>query len=143
MTLVAETSPPLVTDIWTSFKALPGWVKIWLLGALGPVNMASLFFLGEPQGGMIASLVVTGMVLSITPILFTRGFSKLLSAGHIIPWTILIYILIFARPEAEGAYDVYLTVLLIVNSISLIFDYTDTYQWLWGKRGVPGLEPTS
>lgn len=133
-----KTTNSLMADIMTSFFSLPKWVIIWLLAVLGPVNMASLFFLNQPEGSFVAMLVVAGMVLSLAPIPFERGLSKLTAIGHLVPWTILVLYILLVRPEVGDAYDVYLTILAVVNSISLAFDYTDTYKWLKGERGVAG-----
>jgi hypothetical protein len=134
----SEKSSSLMSDIMTSFLALPHWVNVWLLVVLGPVNMASLFFLSQPEGPLIASLVVAGMVLSLIPVPFERGLSKLTAVGHLLPWTILILHIFFARPDVDGIYDIYLTVLAVVNTISLAFDYPDSYKWLKGDRAVAG-----
>lgn len=127
----------LFSDILNSFISLPKWVKFWLMFILGPVNMASLFFLGQPGGVWVAVLAWTGMLLSLAPVPFERGISKAAALGHVPPWTILvIYIFFFARPEATGAYGIYLTILGVVNTISLGFDYLDSYKWLRGDRAV-------
>lgn len=128
----------LKSEILTSFFSLPRWVVIWLLGVLGPVNMASFFFLSEPKGPLIASLVAAGMFLSLLPIPFERGLSSLTAIGHLIPWTILVLYILFAMPEAGGTYAVYLSVLALVNTISLAFDYVDSYRWLKGDRAIAG-----
>ncbi|MEM8499719.1 MAG: hypothetical protein AAF542_16975 [Pseudomonadota bacterium] len=131
---VEQLRPSATSEIANSFLALPKWVIAWLLIILGPVNMASFFFLDEPGGVMIAALVLAGITLSLAPVFFERGFSKLTALGHLVPWTILIYIIVFHRPEAEGIYDKYLTILAVVNTVSLSFDYIDSYKWLKGER---------
>jgi len=130
------SSNSLFTDIIQSFIALPKWVKFWMMFILGPVNAASLLFLNEPSGGLIATLVLSGVALSVAPVFFIRGFSKALAPGHLVPWTILIGLIVFARPEGSAAYRTYLNVLLVVNGFSLVFDYVDTYRWLKGDRDV-------
>lgn len=136
MTSPDTTSNPLFTDIIQSFMALPKWVKFWMMFILGPVNMASLLFLNEPGGVLIATLVISGVTLSVAPIFFIRGFSKALAPGHLVPWTLLIGYLLFARPEGSAAFGIYLNILLVVNAFSLAFDYPDSYKWLKGDRAV-------
>ncbi|HIP24620.1 MAG TPA: hypothetical protein EYG79_13665 [Rhodobacteraceae bacterium] len=58
----------------------------------------------------------------------------MMALPHLIPWTILVGILLFARPEATGLYDTYLWVLLGTNTISLLFDYPDAIKWFRGDR---------
>lgn len=126
----------IMVDIWASFRALPAWVQIWVGFLLMPINMASLFFLGEPMGIWVAVLANIGMMLNMPVMFYDRGFSKMMALPHIIPWTILVGILAFARPEAAGIYDVYLWVLLGANTISLAFDYPDAAKWFHGDRTI-------
>ena len=134
---MTSSSNSLATDVLQSFISLPKWVKFWLMFILGPVNVASLFFLGEPGAGLIAVLVWVGMLLSGAPIPFERGISKAAALGHLVPWTILVALILFARPEGgSAAYQTYLTVLAVVNSISLAFDYLDSYKWFKGDRAI-------
>lgn len=136
MTSSTDASKPLISEIIQSFMALPKLVKFWMMFILGPVNMASLLFLGEPGGALIATLVLTGVALSVAPVFLIRGFSKALAPGHLVPWTLLIGYLLFARPEGSAAYGIYLNILLVVNAVSLGFDYVDSYKWLRGNRAV-------
>ena len=127
----------LFSDILQSFISLPKWVKFWMMFILGPVNFASLFFLDQPEGVFTAVLVFTGVILSTAPAFFERGISKAAALGHIIPWTILVLHIAFARPEGISAgFDTYLTILAVVNGISLAFDYVDSWKWIRGDRAV-------
>lgn len=128
----------IVMDIWGSFRALPGWVQIWVAFFLMPVNMASVLFITEPMGLLIAFLANIGMMLNLPVMLYDRGFSKMMALPHLLPWTILVGVLIFARPEATGIYATYLVVLLVADVISLLFDYPDARKWLSGERAVAG-----
>lgn len=126
----------LMTDILGSFFSLPRWVVVWMLVILGPVNMAAVFFVHEPGGPIVASLVFAGVFQSLLPVPFERGLSKLTAVGHLIPWTILIAYIVFAGLEVSATYEIYLTVLAIVNGISLVFDYIDSFKWAKGDRQV-------
>lgn len=128
----------MLQQIWKSFRALPGWVQIWVAFILAPVNMATIFFINEPGGLLIAGLANVAMMMNMPVMMRERGFSKLMGLPHLIPWTILVYILLFNRPLAEGVYDTFLWVLLITNVISLMFDYPDTVRWLRGERKIAG-----
>lgn len=128
----------MIKDIWSSFRSLPAWVQIWVAFILAPVNMATLLFINQPGGLLVAGLANLAMMLNMPVMLRERGFSKLMGLPHLIPWTILVYILAFQRPAAEGLYDTFLTVLLITNTISLLFDYPDTLRWFLGDRAVAG-----
>lgn len=131
-----KTQSNVFIEIWHSFRATPGWVQFWMLLLLMPINMASLFFLNEPMGMLIAFLANIGMLLNIPVMLYDRGVSKLMSIPHIIPWTALVVLIIFYRPDATGKYDIFLWVLLVTNLISLAFDYVDSLKWIKGSRAI-------
>jgi hypothetical protein len=131
-------SKPMIIQIWKSFRALPAWVQIWVAFILVPVNMASLYFFNQPYGLWIAFWANIAMMLNLPVMLYDRGFSKLMAFPHLIPWTILVAWLLFARPEAAGVYDTYLWVLLVVDVISLAFDYPDAVKWWRGERTPAG-----
>lgn len=133
-----ETGNNILVDCWTSFRAMPAWVQIWVAFILMPINMASLFFISQPMGIWVALLANIAMMLNLPVMVMDRGFSKAMALPHLIPWTILVGILLFARPEAAGLYGTYLYVLLGTNIISLLFDFPDAVHWLHGDRKVAG-----
>ena len=124
----------IAMEIYGSFRALPGWVQIWVMFILMPINMFSLYFYNQPSGMLIAFLANIGMMLNLPVMIKDRGFSKMMALPHLIPWTILVAILVFNRPEASGLYATYLWILLGTNTISLLFDYPDAIKWLHGDR---------
>jgi len=124
----------MIVDIYNSFRAMPLWVQIWVAFVLFPVNMASLFFVGEPMGIWIAVLAIGGMLPNLPIILYDRGFSKLMAFPHLLPWTILVGWILFARPEGSENFAIYLWILLMVDLVSLGFDYPDALKWLRGDR---------
>jgi len=126
----------LVSDLWQNYRALPLWVQIWVFGVLVPVNAASIFFIGQPGGLWIAFLAITPMLINVPVMIVERGFSKTMALSHLPLWTPLVIWLIVARPEGSAAYQSYLWVLLVVDVISLGFDYPDAWRWWKGERGV-------
>ncbi len=127
----------MFADIWSSFRRLPLWVQIWVAVILGPVNMVSVFLVTtHPSGAWIASLAWLGMLFNL-PILFReRGFSKAMAFPHVLLWTPLIFVLIDALDNTIGSVTIYLWLLLLVNLVSLLLDYTDAIRWLRGERSV-------
>ena len=128
----------MIIEIWKSFRALPGWVQIWVAFILAPLNMASVLFIAEPGGILVAILANVAMMMNMPIMLKERGFSKLMGLPHLIPWTVLVLYIAFWHPPAEGLYATYLSALLVVDLISLLFDYPDTVRWLRGEREVAG-----
>jgi len=128
----------LILDIWNSFRSLPLWLQIWVALILAPTNMASVLFIDQPTGMVIAFLAVIGIAPNIAVILYERGFSKLMAFPHLLPWLILISILLFNRPDGTPQYEIFLWALLIANSISLLFDFPDAYKWWRGDKKIAG-----
>ena len=126
----------LIEDIWLSYRALPGWVQFWVFGILVPVNLTSVFFIGQPSGLWIAILAIVAMLINVPIMIVERVFSKTMALSHVPLWTWLVIWLLFCRPEGTVAYESYLLALLIVDAISLAFDYPDTYRWWKGDRAV-------
>ncbi|MEM7303170.1 MAG: hypothetical protein AAF468_18975 [Pseudomonadota bacterium] len=119
--------------IMQSHNALPNWVKIWMNFILGPVNLATLAFLSEPSGALIAALAIGGMFLTVAIVFASGEFTKAAGIGHVVAWTPLIFMLTFARPEGSAIYQTFLTVLLVINVIALAFDYNDVRIWIQSK----------
>lgn len=126
----------LVTDIWQSYRALPLWVQIWVFGVLVPVNAASIFFLGQPSGIVIALLAIVAMLINVPIMVVERGFSKTMALSHLPLWTPLVIWLAVSPPDGTPIYQTYLMVLLVVDVISLAFDFPDAWRWWKGDRAV-------
>ncbi len=125
-------------DIWRSFRSLPLWVQIWVAGILVPVNSAALLFIFQPAGLWVAILAIGAMLPNIAIMLYERGLSKMMAWPHLLPWGILVLWLVFAMPEGSAAYGVYLWILLVVDALSLAFDFPDALKWFKGDRAVAG-----
>ena len=131
--LPKQRQPSRLASIQQSFFDLPIWVQIWMMFILGPVNLATLAFLNQPASNLIAALALSGMIITVGIVIAAGKFSKLAAAGHILPWTHLIWILIFARPEGSPIYQAFLTALLVLNAISLAFDFNELRIWFGAK----------
>ena len=101
---------------------------------LVPANLASLAFLDQPLGGLVAFLAVIGMAPNVVIMFVERGFGKTMAIPHLLPWTALVLLILFARPEGSAAYATYLWIVLVVDVISLLFDYPESWQWLQERR---------
>ncbi len=124
----------MITEIWKSFRAMPTWVQIWVALLLMPINIAAIFFIDQPSGVWIAILAIGAMMLNLPVMIYDRGFSKLMAFPHLIPWTILVLWIAFARPVGSDGYGTYLWILLVTNAISLGFDFPDAVKWWKGDR---------
>ncbi|MCX8954007.1 hypothetical protein OU790_11230 [Ruegeria sp. NA] len=127
----------MVLDIWRSFRALPLWVQIWVAVILVPVNLVPLAFLDQPQGMLIAVLAITGMALNIPIMAVARGMSGAMALPHILCWVplvVIVTLLLFSDATLSIAFIKFLWVLLIVDIISLLFDFRDAVNWLRSRR---------
>lgn len=130
----ATHAPNRIDNIKQSWNALPSWVKFWMNFVLGPVNLATLAFLNQPQGPLIAALAISGMVAVVAIVFATGGFNKIAAAGHILPWVPLVIMLAFFKPEGTAIYGAFLTALLVINTVSLVFDFNDVRQAIFKSR---------
>jgi len=130
----------MVSEIWKSFRALPLWVQIWVFVILMPVNMASLLIWQQPNGLLIAVLANGAMALNGAIMLVERGFSRAMALPHVVIWTPLCLWLLsmLIGGEVSGGYASYLWVLLMIDTISLVFDMRDARDWRRGAREVAG-----
>ncbi|MBO9450339.1 hypothetical protein J7426_08745 [Tropicibacter sp. R16_0] len=127
----------MIAEIWASFRRLPLWVQIWVGVILMPVNLLPLAFLGQPGAGVIAFLAIGGMALNLPILLIERGFSKAMAFPHILLWTPLLGVISGQlQGEVSDGFFRFLVVLVIVDVISLLFDYADAIKWWQGDREV-------
>ena len=113
---------------------------MWVFGILVPVNSAAIFFVYQPSGPWVAVLAIGAMLPNIPIMLFERGLSKFLAFPHLLPWSVLVVWLLVAMPQGSAAYGVFLWGLLVIDAISLAFDFPDALKWLKGDRAVAGFK---
>jgi hypothetical protein len=129
----------MIADIWRSFMRLPLWVQVWVAVILVPVNMAPLLFYQEPYAVWIAILSVGGMMPNLPIMLIDRGLSKRMALPHLVIWTPLVILLVWLLTGLVGADPLYmnmLALLLVVDLVSLAFDYPDAFKWWRGDRDI-------
>lgn len=126
-----------------SWTKLPGWVLVWVLGILGPINIAALFFLDTNTGmaALLAMIVAFGgnSFLMIS----NGGVSKVMAIPHLFAWIpleiYLLWQLLFTTNIVAGSGEYWLAwLLVIINGISLAFDVYDTREWRAGNRQLAG-----
>jgi len=129
----------MIIDIWHSFRRLPGWVQIWVALILVPVNLAPLLFLGAPYAVWVAVLSVGGMMPNLPIMLDERGLSKRMALPHLLIWVPLLVLLGWVLANVDGVtggYRTLLLLLLVVDLISLGFDFPDALKWWRGDREI-------
>ena len=132
-----------MNQVFRSIAGMKLWVKVWLM-MLGPANMAAFLYLDTDIGYW--SAVAGGLVVATNiPMMFAMGgVTRALSLPHMIWVPLLIYILPRSiGPEAldPASAEFRLGVTIFVfNSISLAFDFLESYRWVKGEREILGLE---
>lgn len=127
----------LFLDIWRSWRRMPLWVQVWVAGLLVPVNLASLAFLAQPQGWLIALLAVGGMAPNVVIMTRERGLSKAMALPHVAIWTPLVVTILWLQSTGPASgFAVFLWLLLAVDLISLGFDCVDSWKWFRGERAI-------
>jgi hypothetical protein len=70
-----------------------------------------------------------------------RGMSRLMSVPHLVAWFPLVAWLalrLAGTDPLSPAEAALAWALVIVNSLSLVFDVIDSWRWLAGERDIPG-----
>ncbi|MDP2065985.1 MAG: hypothetical protein Q8K38_08460 [Burkholderiaceae bacterium] len=126
--------------LW-SMGGLPKWVQAWVLGLI-IVNAAAFAFLHSAVGRWTAAAALVVCVFNIPMMLRQQGLTRLLSLPHFVWFALVAYLatqLFGADPLPAGSVRTYALVVLVVNSISLLFDVIEMVRWLRGEREVLGL----
>ena len=129
-----------ILRIIKSCLALPLWVFIWVFFILVPANFSGIFLLQYEAGFWVAILGAVGVLVNV-PILFMNGgMSKVLAIPHLIFWIPLHFILVnrLMIANISDFEQNYILIILVINTISLIFDLYDANEWRKGNRDVTG-----
>ena len=130
--------------LWQSITGLPRWVQVWVM-ILATTNMASLLFL-DTDIGFWSAVAFFGVVSGLNmPMMFIQGgLTRALSFPHLIwvPLLVYIYPSIIGPNALDPASPVFQfgVAIVVVNGISLLFDFMECVRWLKGGREVLGLE---
>lgn len=125
----------IILKIWKSFRSIPLWVQIWVSVWLVPVNLASLAFVAEDWGATVAFLAIIAMALNVIILFIEQRFSRTMALPHLPFWTALVILIVILRPNSTTTFGIYLIVLVVTNTVSLVLDYIDAYRWFKGDRG--------
>lgn len=117
---------------------IPRWVLIWIVVILVPINIAPIVFWAEPYGILITILAIGGMLPNMFIMAKERGVSRMMSIPHVVVWTPLVILLawVLATQELSSGATLLFGALLIVDVISLAFDFVDTAKWWKGDREI-------
>ncbi len=129
---------------WDSYRSLPGWVQIWVGLILVPVNAAGFFLLDTFSGRAVAMAAVFVVLTNLPIMWYYAGMNKAMSIPHLFAWIPLHVALIGRLVGAYGDTPLPLSewllavAVLVVNTVSILFDLVDSWGWLRGDRATPG-----
>lgn len=109
-------------------------VKIWL-AALLSANLAAPLFLLEHVEAQATLIALAVSMLLMTALTRATGFTRLLGLGHA-PWAPLIAWLLARLDQipGEGAFGVWVRILVLLNTASLVLDARDVWRFARGDR---------
>lgn len=128
--------------IWKSFRSLPMWVQVWVLGILIPVNASAFLFLEFRSAQWAAWAAILVVATNIPIMLRERGLSKLMAMPHLLAWIpleILLSMRLASNPSLPQPEQIFVVLLLLVNGVSIVFDSFDTWRWSKGDRRIAGI----
>ena len=119
------------------FRAMFSLPMPWpvFIALLMAVNMVGpLFFLDTLEGKVVLGSIMLGATV-MTELFRRKGFVRLLGIGHL-PWVAMVPWLWIRLGEAPpgSAFAVWLTSVIVLNSISLAIDFVDVARYLRGER---------
>lgn len=107
-----------------------------MAAVLLPANSLRLFLLQYPGARMVAIAAVLALGSNMLLMYGYAGFTRLMALPHLLVWgplqVMLPMYLMASTPTADEV--MYISLILAVNGISLLFDALDSWRWLQGER---------
>ncbi len=124
----------LMKDMMVQMFSIPvGW-RIWLVVLMFVNFFMPFVFYQRIEAQVIFLAAMIGVFIGLI-IFKIQGFSRLLGLMHV-PWFPLIYFL-WVRLNQTSAYDVFeiwISTVVLLNSISLVIDVIDVIRYIAGDR---------
>jgi len=99
------------------------------------VNLSSIFFLQHVAARWVLAANL-GNLLTMHLLYMRFGYVRLLGLSHVIWWTPLVFYLISISRSYDNHQTLFwywLILLILINSVSLLFDYSDVIRYLVSK----------
>ena len=120
-----------MTIMLTRFRLVP---RLWLI-ALVAVNMTSLYFIDTTEARVVFGALVISIII-MTNIYLRLGFVRMLGLGHIlwIPMVLWLCTRLIQTPPLDSTLKYWLLIVIVMNTISLVFDAVDVVRYIKGER---------
>ena len=120
-------------------------VRLWLLPLVTMNMVVPLFFLDRLEARVVLGTLMMSIML-MTSVTALSGFTRLVGLGHVL-WIPMLYWLWTRLDQIpiDDGFGIWMRVLMLLNSISLIIDAVDVGRYVAGDREevVKGLQMTS
>jgi len=112
----------------------PPLVLAWVMVLVVVNLLAPLFFLGRIEARVVLlTFLVAGTLMGV--ITSVAGFTRILGLGHFVWFPLLAWLATrIGQIPADGAYGVWLRVLMVINATSLVIDVVDVVRYVAGDR---------
>lgn len=129
----------LWVDQYRSYRALPGWVQVWVAW-LVTINLVAGLDRSTPTGRAVARSNALFLPPNVALVVGQRGYGSALSFSHLLAWPPLIVRLVqrLREPDIEPGERRLASLVALTNSVSIAFDLVDAARWVGGERGVAG-----
>ena len=137
--MTVDAVQQLWIDQYRSYRALPGWVQVWVAWLVA-INLVAGADRSTPTGRAVARANAVFLLPNVAVIAFQRGWGSALSFSHLVAWPPLVVRLVrrLREPDIDPAERRLAALVAVTNAISLAFDVVDAARFLAGERGVAG-----
>ncbi len=113
---------------------LPLRWRLWLTVLVAANLVVPFFYLQRLEAQVVLGTILVSMTL-MTLLTARFGFTRILGLGHILWVPMLAFLLTrLGDVPAGDAYGIWLRVLILLNSVSLVIDTADVVRYVAGDR---------
>ncbi len=113
---------------------MPFHWQLWLLVLVTANVIGPLIFLDHVEARIVLGTILASMMLMV--FLTARfGFTRILGLGHILWIPMLLFLFTrLGHIPATDAYGIWIRVLMVLNTVSLVIDAVDVGRYMTGDR---------
>lgn len=128
-----------LADVAGMLYEQPDALKYWIRW-LGLANMACLFFAWKHKQARWVAIAMLVVAIANIPMAMALGLVKGLSIPHLVAWVPLtVYLAMEIRNNKVSigsAFGIWVLVLMVTNTISIVFDIRDSVEYIAGDRAI-------
>jgi hypothetical protein len=108
--------------------------RLWLMLLVAVNLIVPLFFLDRREAQFVLGAMLVSMALMV--ILTSRfGFTRILGLGHILWLPLVLFLwLRLSHIPADDFFGLWIRAVLILNTVSLVFDTVDVTRYIRGDK---------